>query len=238
MPDGDPTAIVDAVISDTADQSPALQKKKKKANKESRMSLSDFYRVAHAFAGTADDELAVAVGDVVRVKQRADNGWWRAQHVDTRAVGWLPASHVKPAPEDAAVAARAALVPRKPRRTSAPTPSAVTDAATPALASAATPLAMSDSPRSGSGRAKQAFRRLSMHFVRTPSESASDRDEQSGGSSNGGSQRNSNRLSLQMSSLRKLRSSDPPAPASTDAGKKQSRLSIVRAGRRPAVRAC
>lgn len=48
------------------------------------------------FAGTTDIELDIKKGDVIKVIEKSDNGWWKG--VFAGLVGWFPESYMDPVP--------------------------------------------------------------------------------------------------------------------------------------------
>ena len=57
---------------------------------------ADKHVAKHDFAGTTDIELEFRKGSVIRVLEKADNGWWQGVHQGQ--VGWFPESYLDPVP--------------------------------------------------------------------------------------------------------------------------------------------
>lgn len=52
------------------------------------------YEVVHEFDARLDSQLSLTMGQVLRVFEKADNGWWRGCHGNKS--GWFPGEYVKP----------------------------------------------------------------------------------------------------------------------------------------------
>lgn len=57
---------------------------------------SERFKCVSAYPAQNDHELGLAVGDIVYVHKKRDNGWFKGSHAETGKVGVFPRSFVEP----------------------------------------------------------------------------------------------------------------------------------------------
>ncbi len=63
---------------------------------ENLLPQAERYVVKFDFEGTTDLELEFKSGDVIKVIEKSDNGWWKGVHEGL--IGWFPESYIDPTP--------------------------------------------------------------------------------------------------------------------------------------------
>ncbi|KAF9115053.1 SH3-domain kinase binding protein 1 [Mortierella sp. AM989] len=91
---------------------------------------SQAYIVHHHYDAEKDDELTLEVGDIIKVSDKSDPGWWVGEKAKDGKVGWFPSNFVDPYKEPVAEVAAASQ----------------STEATPAPAADATPTVSDDTP--------------------------------------------------------------------------------------------
>ncbi|ESN91166.1 hypothetical protein HELRODRAFT_90371 [Helobdella robusta] len=54
------------------------------------------YRVQHSYLPQHSDELQLTIGDIIKVTEKCDDGWWVGAANSTNKFGLFPGNYVKP----------------------------------------------------------------------------------------------------------------------------------------------
>ncbi|KAF9910120.1 SH3-domain kinase binding protein 1 [Linnemannia zychae] len=108
---------------------------------------TNLYLVHHNYDAEKDDELTLAVGDIISVSDNSDPGWWVGEKVKGGQAGWFPANFVDPYEESAAAApAPADPIPAAPTTAAIAAPVQDDSVTAPAAESAAPPAPKHEGP--------------------------------------------------------------------------------------------